>query len=1208
MKFREVLRFELAYQFRRPWPWLFFAALFVISFLVTRDGTLAEALHDDFFINSPFAVAKTTIVGGLLWLLIAGAIAGEAASRDVATGMYHLSYSLPLSRRDYLGGKFAAALLLNAFILTAVQLGVMVAVYFPGVDPALIGPFRPLAYLNAYCFLSLPNVLFVTALQFAIALRSGRPLAAFLGGMFIFFMSYIVGLFLLFQGRQGLANLLDPVGVHFILSELSHLWTTTEKSWRLLSLEGTVLTNRTIWTSFGVLVAGISYATFRFAHRTETGVWIFFLRKKPRIPEPTESSYTAPVYRSAATFQRKEGAGRAMLQLLSITRASFQAIALSWGGLFLLVVVPLLTIPVVIDGMESNGVPLIPKTMLVILEITAPLHAEISRWVIVPIMLAYFAGIVVWRERDARISELTDTMPIPAWIPMIGKLSGLSLVVVAFMVMLMLSGMAAQGILGYTNFEPGVYLTTLFLLQLPEYLLFAVLVFVIHTIANQKYAGHLAAIMAYAMITLAPMFGLEHDLFIYGAGPAWSYTDIRGFGGTIEPWLWFKLYWAAWALLFVTFALFLWPQGKELSWKLRFQTGRQRFSGTAKVVTIASVTLVVATGSFVFYNTNILNNYTSQEDEKSLRAEYERRYGKYSGIAQPAVMHTDLRIDIDPALRRAAIIGSYQLVNQTKSVIDSVHIATPVSRTTSVTSDTKVAKIVDGQHHHIILLPAKPLQPGDTMLVNFKVQLHQSGFTEHGIDMAVTKNGSYFTSQSCLPAIGYQRNRELTGASDRRVYGLKAKPLIPSLYDPAPRMERAAPSSLHVVMSTAGNQLAVAPGALQRRWIEGDRNFFEYHASGPIGNEWAFFSADYNMHEEQWINPDSSGQVVQVRIFNDPAHQNNVDKIRQSVRASLDYYSKTFGPYQHNHLTVVERPGQGMGMHADATMIIHQEGFTLWNPENLSRNLDLPYAIVAHEMAHQWTVPYAAVEGAPVMSESVAWYYGMRAVEHVRGDEQLRQLLWFMHQPHPYPVIRRGEPLLRGLDPHLSYRRGPFALYTMSQYVGADTVNHALRQLLSKHRSPDAPLATTLDLYAELQRVTPDSTRQLLHDLFEVNAFWDLQADRASARETVNGQWEVTLDVTAKKVVADSAGVETEVPVTEWLEVGAYTSMSYRDVTPPLYLARHRITAGKQTIRFMLPHQPVTAGIDPNLLMIDVDPFNNRTEVKIETANAGKPK
>ncbi len=88
MKLWGIFRFEFAYQIRRAWPWLIFAVLLVLSFLVARDTSLADALYEDFFANSPFAIAKSTVVGTLVWLLLAPAVAGEAAARDVATGMH----------------------------------------------------------------------------------------------------------------------------------------------------------------------------------------------------------------------------------------------------------------------------------------------------------------------------------------------------------------------------------------------------------------------------------------------------------------------------------------------------------------------------------------------------------------------------------------------------------------------------------------------------------------------------------------------------------------------------------------------------------------------------------------------------------------------------------------------------------------------------------------------------------------------------------------------------------------------------------------------------------------------------------------------------------------------------------------------------------------------------------------------------------------
>ncbi len=194
MKLGGIFRFELAYQLRRPQTWLFIAAPAAAAFLFTRDSALADAVRDDFWINSPSAVAGATVIGCLLWLLVAGSIAGDAAARDVETRMDPLAYTAPVSRAEYLGGRFLAAFLLNGLVLLGTTLGSLLAVYVPGIQGAAIGPFRPAAYLTAYGYIALPNAFIATAIQFSLAVRSRHTRGSYLGSMVLFFFAYIVSL------------------------------------------------------------------------------------------------------------------------------------------------------------------------------------------------------------------------------------------------------------------------------------------------------------------------------------------------------------------------------------------------------------------------------------------------------------------------------------------------------------------------------------------------------------------------------------------------------------------------------------------------------------------------------------------------------------------------------------------------------------------------------------------------------------------------------------------------------------------------------------------------------------------------------------------------------------------------------------------------------------------------------------------------------
>jgi hypothetical protein len=716
-------------------------------------------------------------------------------------------------------------------------------------------------------------------------------------------------------------------------------------------------------------------------------------------------------------------------------------------------------------------------------------------------------------------------------------------------------------------------------------------------VVNQKHVGHLVVLLALIGILAAYGIGIGHKLLVYGSDPGWSYTDMRGFGSSLGPWLWFKLYWAAWALLLAVVARLLWVRGREEGLGVRLRLARRRFTHPTAWTAAAAVGLILISGGFIFYNTNVLNEYETASDRIERAAEYERRYGQYEGIPQPRLTGTNLHVEIYPERCEVEIRGTYHLVNNSTVAIDSVHLATiPGVETTGVEFDRPaMLELADEYLGHRIYTLEEPLQAGDSLELRFEVDVEPRGFSNSGFDASVVANGTYFRNHGWLPAIGYQPHRALRSAGDRRAHGLAPRPEIPSLDDIEARQIGAVRIAFDAVVGTDEDQVAILPGALRETWTEGGRRYFHYSTDAPIGNEYAFFSANYAVHEGQWNN-------VEIQIFHHPGHTTNLDRMVRSVQASLSYYTEQFGPYPYRHIRLVEHPGHGLGMHAESTTIDYQEGFPLLNPEDDPQGLDLPFYVVAHEVAHQWwgtQLTPARVEGAGLLTESLASYSAYKVVEGTYGHEHLRRLLGRLWTANEIPRMRAAAPLLRADDSILYYRKGPFAMYALSRYIGEERINNALRRLLEEHGSGAPPLPTSLDLYRELQAVTPDSLQSLLHDLFEANTFWELETERATAEQTEAGTWQVTLDVQARKAVVDSEGVENELPMDDWVEIGVFAPAEDGNGSgEPLYLQRHRIRSGKQTITVTVPREPTRAGIDPYHLLIDLEMHDNIEEVK----------
>ena len=1194
MKFCEIFRFEFSYQMLRPWPWLCIAALVIFAFVSTRVAIVPVTLPKDFILNSPFIITAVTVFSCQIWLLIAPAVAGEAAARDVHTGMYPLTYSSSISKLEYLGGRFFAAFLINALILLAVQVGSLLAIYLPGVNPEIIGPFRPAAYLAAYGFIALTNALIATTFQFFAALLSGRPMASYAGSIGLFFLSYPVTFTLYFSGLGERALLSDPIGVMAIMNEMMSNWTIVEKNVRLFTLEGQMLWNRLLWIGIALLTLALIYLRFRFAHRTATDLWsrlTQWLGRKMQTPDtaPLQVTISVPQVRQSFDFAAN------IRQTLSIAGSSFRMIAKSPAGLFLLVGFPMFVVLVLLQDSEHWNIPLIPRTGYILSKhLTASLTQFTDFRVIVPLLIVYFVGELVWRERDVRLSENIDATPVPEWAFFLGKYLGISLALCVYMVSITAAGMLGQMIMGYYDFRIELYFQILFGLQLPEYLLFAMLAFVIHVVVNQKHVAMLVTLVLYFLIVFSSLLGIHHKLLIYGSSPDWAFTDMRGFGDTIGPWLWFKLYWVAWALLLAVIAKLLWVRGREPGFWTRLQIARWRFTrATAGMGALAAV-LILALGIFIFYNTNVLNEYISDDELVQRRADYERQYGQYEGIPQPKRVATNLNIDIHPDQKAATIRGSYRLVNRDLKPIDSIHLEPAFYVKTDVTFDRPAIKVVaDNKLGHFIYALDEPLQPGDSLTLNFNVRLEPRGFRNTGLrssgaGIAILENGSYFTD-GALPVIGYQPLRELWSAEDRRKYGLPRQVTLATPGDIDPHVAAEAAGTFEAVIGTDADQVAVAPGELRRTWTKGGRRYFRYVSDVPINGMEVFFSAGYAVHRERWKH-------VDIQVYVHPGHREHLDRVLRSVRTSLDYYSAQFGTYPYRFLQIVEQPGNFLGMGVDGSGVITGgEGFFLLDPEG--DGFDAMFEVVAHEMGHQWwgmQLKPAFAEGGGVISESLAWYSAMRLVKNVKGPEALRRLVGLMHEPDPWPPIRTGLPLLRAMDPWANYRKGPYAMHALSEYIGEDKVNLALKRLIEKKAST---LATTLDMYRELQAVTPDSMKYLLHDLFETNTFWELSMERATVKQTPEGSWQVTLDVNARKAVSDTAGVEAEVPMNEWIEIGVYPPREGKQLYQPLYLQKHRIRTGRQTITVTVPRKPEWAGIDPRMLLIDLELEDNTKEL-----------
>jgi hypothetical protein len=105
------------------------------------------------------------------------------------------------------------------------------------------------------------------------------------------------------------------------------------------------------------------------------------------------------------------------------------------------------------------GVPLLPRTVYLLTYLTAPLANPHTRaWMLIPLLIIFHAGELVWREREAGLGDISGSAPVPEWVAFLGKFPGLALLLVVWQALLTTAGVLTQASMGYDKFETGLYL------------------------------------------------------------------------------------------------------------------------------------------------------------------------------------------------------------------------------------------------------------------------------------------------------------------------------------------------------------------------------------------------------------------------------------------------------------------------------------------------------------------------------------------------------------------------------------------------------------------------------------------------------------------------------------------------------------------------------------------------------------------------------
>ena len=1183
--FAKIASFEFRYQLRQPAFWVIAIVFGLLAFAAIASPNVQIGSGGNVVKNAPFSLTINHIIFNVYFMLATTAIVANVVARDTQTGFGPMILSTRITKGAYLYGRFFGAFGAVALCYLSIAIGTLLGTFMPWVDPETLGPLRLGDYAYAYGVFGLTGLFLTSSLFFMLATITRSMMATYIG---------VVAVLIAYLASSGVLGSRPEFETAMVWAEpfgagayglVTKYWTATERNTLNAPLEGVLLWNRLIWTGVGAAFLAAAYLLYRPSPRGAK------LKKQERLKALVETNVAAtPV---GALPRPTYGFASGATQLWS--RAVFETVLVfkSPAYVVLILLAMAFAVAVLFFTGEIYGAPILLVTRVVIDALTGTFG------LISMVIAIYYAGELVWRDRDRKVHEIVDASSTPDWTFLIPKTLALGLVLISTLLIGVLAGVVTQTIKGHTDYELDKYLLWYVFPQSLGFLQLAVLAIFVQALSPNKFVGW--AIMVVYMISTIVLsnLGFDHPLYQYSQGVGMPLSDMNGRGDFAVFAAWFDAYWSAFAIVLMVLAYGLWRRGTEQRLWPRLKRLPHRLAGPAGLIGGAALATFVGVGVFIYINTNVWNEYRTRDAVEAEQAAMEKALLRYEITPQPSVADVRLVMDLRPHQPKLTTRGSYVLVNNTGAPLPEVHLRwqDDLDMIDLTVEGASVAREWEDFEYRIYRF-ATPMQPGERRNVTFETVLEQRGFRAGGNTTRLVDNGSFVNNFEFAPMVGMDRQGLLTDRAKRRKAGLPAELRPAKLEDESARGRNYIGAdwvTADITVSTEADQTVVAPGQMVSDVVSGDRRTSRFVTESPVLNFFSVQSARY----ERTARMHNGVEMV---VFHDPAHDRNVPRMLDGLSASLDYFQANFSPYQFRQARIVEFP-YGSFAQSYPNTFAWAEGLGFIADLSDPTKIDYVTYVGAHEFGHQWwahQIVGSNQQGATVLSETLAQYSALMVMEKMYGKDQIRR---FLKQELDRYLRSRGTERLEELplmrvenQQYIHYQKGGLVMYLLRDQIGEEAVNRALRRVLAQYAFQSAPYPRSLDLIAALRAEAPADKQALITDLFEKITLYDVKTTGVTATRRADGRWDVAVTVDARKLYADGEGVETAAPLNETFDVGIFTAEPGKgafDENDVVLLERRPIRSGVQTLRFITTREPKFAGVDPYNKWIDRNSDDN---------------
>jgi ABC-2 type transport system permease protein len=1212
--FSTIFKQELKYWFNKPVFYIYISIFLIISILLSAtaagiwDG-ITGTTGSSRIVNSPIGVSG--LLNGLTILIffLFPSIIGVSIYRDFKSEMHTILYSYPFTKANYLFAKFFSGIVVVSAIVLVIAFGMILGFRFPGTNSEIIGDFNMMTYLQTYLVYILPNVLFFGAVVFAIVTFSRNIAAGFITVIILFFAQAALGTIFSDPEQAKLLAILDPFG-SAAADYYTKYWTVSEQNELQLPIKELIIYNRLLWLVISSLIFGLVFKYFKFS---QNAISISF--KKSKGERVIKTNFSGITRITLPKVTHNYSFGQNLKTMWKLSNLDFKFIFKSLPFISILVIGVLLLIGALFTVGEISGTKTLPVTWLMLL------GGNVFSSLIINLCTFLYAGILVHRASTANINHLVDSTPIPNWTLLFSKLIALLKMQLVLLAVIMVAGISFQMYQGYYDFEIGHYVKELFGLKFLNYLIWAFLAIFIQTLIKNQYLGFFILLILAIGIPFLSLIGIELSIFKYNEGPGFSYTDMNGYGSDLSRYLWYKLYWVLGGTLLLILSILMWVRGLPTNFAERVFIAKQRFQKPLKISLLIVLVSFLSLGSAIYFETKSDNEFSSSKQAELNAVKWEKTYKKYENYKQPRIVAVNAEMHIYPKKRAYKASAVFTMVNKTDKAIDSIFLNHNSLESTFEFDKSNNLVLEDTIFNFDIYKFDKKIQPGDSLQLTIHVKSKENTLFQR--NSPILENGTFINNSAIFPTLGYSSGGELRDDKTRKKYKLPPNNLRPQPTDSTALGNTYISKDsdwidFEATVSTSADQIAIAPGYLQKKWTEGNRTYFHYKMDSKILNFYAFNSARYEVKKEMWNG-------ISLEIYYHKPHAYNLERMMKGMKASLAYNAKNFSPYQHRQLRIVEFPsGSFAQAFANTIPFAGDAGFIADVDDKNEDGVDYPFTITVHEIAHQWwahQVIGADVLGATMLSESMSEYVALKVLEHQNGKAKMRTFL--KKALDGYLVQRtfeskREKPLMyNDGQGYIHYQKGSLIFYALSDYIGEEKLNAALKRYVEKVKFQEPPYTTSIEMVDYIREITPDSLQYVIKDMFETITLYKNKIVEAKTKKLENGKYQVDIEFEVSKYRNDEKGKTfygekvgdtlsykpkeskkpiLSVPLKDYIEIGVFAEEENdgKKKEVELYLKKHKITKINNKITIIVDKKPVEVGVDPYNKLIDTKSDDNR--------------